>query len=110
MAAEPVPNVGRVMALSVQSAKTIGLLAVVLLVAVAIAAAWMLKTAAQRIAVTLIFCLLAVLVWSQRAALQDCADRVTDSVKAGRPTDTTCSFFGQEITIDAASSDATSGT
>ena len=97
-------------ALTVESAKTFGLLAVVLLIALAIAAAWMLKTTAQRVAVTVIFCLLALLAWSQRSALEDCAGRVTDSIKAGRPTDTTCSFFGQDITIDAAStSDATSG-
>ena len=97
------------LALTVESAKNIALVAAVLLVAVAVAAAWMLKTAAQRIAVTVIFCLLAVLAWSQRAALEDCAGRVTDSVQAGRPTDTTCSFFGQEVTIDAAS-DAPSAT
>ena len=46
------------------------------LVALAIASAWLMKSIAQKVALVIVLGLLAVLVWTQRASLDDCAKRV----------------------------------
>ena len=69
-----------------------------MLVALAIASAWLMKSVAQKVAVALVLGLLAVLVWTQRASLDDCANRVKAD-RAAAPADTTCTFLGQDITI-----------
>jgi hypothetical protein len=90
-----------VVALSLDTARNIALVLVAVLVVLAVVSAWLLKTVAQKLAVVAILGLLAVLAWSQRTALDDCADRVAASVAADAPTDTTCTFFGQDVTVPA---------
>ena len=81
-------------------AKTIALLVALGLVALAVLFAWIMKTAAQKIASAAILALLAVVVWSQRDSLQECADKVRAEVRAdGLGVDTTCNFFGRDVTI-----------
>jgi membrane protein implicated in regulation of membrane protease activity len=87
-----------VLALTLEQAKTIAILIVVALVAIAIGAAWLMKTVAQKVALVAIIGLLAVLVWSQRTSLDECADKVREG---GVRVDTTCSFFGRDINISA---------
>lgn len=84
------------LALSLGQAKTIAVLVVIVLVALAIGSAWMMKTIAQKAAIAVILGLLALLVWSQRASLDECADKVREG---GVQVDTTCSFFGRDINI-----------
>ena len=38
-------------------------------------------------------------VWWQRESLQDCADEVGQTLAAGAADDTTCTFFGREVTV-----------
>ena len=83
-------------ALTLGQAKTIGILVVVALVAMAMGSAWLMKTIAQKGAVAIILALLAIVVWTQRSSLDDCADRVQ---AAGLRGDTTCSFFGRDVEI-----------
>lgn len=83
-------------ALTLGQAKTLAILVVLVLVALAIASAWIMKEVAQKVALVVILGLLAVLVWTQRSSLDECADKVREGGVAG---DTTCSFFGQDITI-----------
>jgi hypothetical protein len=64
-----------------------------------IASGWLMKSLAQKAALVIVLGLIAVLVWSQRASLDDCADRVKASRAAGASADPTCSFLGQDITI-----------
>jgi hypothetical protein len=101
LGSRPGPIVTAVLALSLQAARNGAIIAVVVFVALAIASAWLMKSLAQKVAVMLVLGLLAVLVWSQRASLDDCADRVRDSRAAGAGAllDTTCTFLGQDITI-----------
>jgi protein-S-isoprenylcysteine O-methyltransferase Ste14 len=91
-----------VLALSLETARNVALVAVVGFVALAIVTALVLKSIAQKVAVALVFGLLAVLVWSQRESLDDCAERVEQTIAAGASTDTTCTFFRREITVEAA--------
>jgi membrane protein implicated in regulation of membrane protease activity len=91
------------LALSLQAARNGAIIAVVVLVALAIASAWLMKSIAQKVALVVVLGLLAVLVWTQRASLDDCAKRIKADRDAGAAgdvgTDTTCTFLGQDITI-----------
>jgi membrane protein implicated in regulation of membrane protease activity len=89
------------LALTLEAAKNGAIIAVVVLAALAIAAAWLMKSIAQKAALAVVLGLLALLVWTQRASLDDCANRVQDSRAAGTLTDTTCTFFGRDISIQS---------
>jgi protein-S-isoprenylcysteine O-methyltransferase Ste14 len=82
--------------MSLGQAKTIAVVFVVILVASAVASAWIMKTIAQKAALVVIMILLAVLVWTQRTSLDECADKVRE---AGVRGDTTCSFFGRDVRV-----------
>jgi hypothetical protein len=91
----------RMLALTLQAARNGAIIAVVVFVALAIASAWLMKSIAQKVALVVVLGLLAVLVWTQRASLDDCAKRVKANRAAGTAvgTDTTCTFLGQDINI-----------
>jgi hypothetical protein len=95
------------LALSLQTARNGAIIAVVVLGAMSIASAWLMKSIAQKVALVLVLGLLAVLVWTQRASLDDCAKRVKADRAAGATadagTDTTCTFLGRDITITSTS-------
>ena len=84
------------LALTLGQAKTIAILIVIVLVALAVGAAWVMKTVAQKAALAVILVLLALLVWTQRTSLDECASKVREG---GTQVDTTCSFFGRDIKI-----------
>jgi hypothetical protein len=90
-----------VLALDLETAKTWALIAISVLVALAVASAWIMKTVMQKVAVAVILLLLATLAWTQRTSLQECADRVEQAAAVGATIDTTCTFFGREVTIPA---------
>ena len=96
-----------VIGLTLDSAKTYGVVAVVVLVVGAFVAAWALKTLVQKIVVFALLGVLAFAVWTQRESLQDCADKVQANFQLTDGTlpspDTQCSFFGFTITIPAPS-------
>lgn len=87
------------LALTLEAAKNGAIIAVVVLVALAIAAAWLMKSIAQKVALAVVLGLLAILIWTQRASLDDCANRVEEAHAAGTLTDTTCTFLGQNISV-----------
>lgn len=88
------------LALTLGQAKTIAVAVAVVLVALAVVSAWLMKTVAQKAAFAAILVLLAALVWSQRSSLQECADKVRAEVSANRTeVDTTCTFIGRDVTI-----------
>ncbi len=84
------------LALTLGQAKTIAIVLVIALVVGAIASAWLMKTVMQKVAMLVIFGLLALLVWTQRTSLDDCADRVR---AAGFSGDTTCTILRRDIQI-----------
>lgn len=87
-------------ALTLGQAKTIAILLVLVLLALAVVSAWAMKEIMQKVALAVILGLLALLVWTQRTSLDDCADRVRAAEFRG---DTTCSFFGRDVTVSTRS-------
>lgn len=89
------------LALTLGQAKTIAVLVVIVLIGLALAAAWIMKEVMQKVALVVILGLLALLVWTQRASLNECADKVRAAgVNINDPNvDTTCSFLGRDIEI-----------
>ncbi len=86
----------RMLALTLGQAKTIGVVVVIILLLLAVASAWIMKELMQKAALATILALLALLVWTQRASLDECADKVREGGIRG---DTTCSFFGRDVNI-----------
>ncbi len=68
---------------------------VVVFVIGAIGSAMVAKKAAQKAAFVVILGLLALLIWTQRTSLDECADKVKDAGAAN--VDTTCSFLGRDV-------------
>jgi cobalamin biosynthesis protein CobD/CbiB len=93
----------RVLAITLDQARTIGIIATTGLVVGAIASFWVIKSLVQKIIVAVLLGLLAFAVWSQRTALQDCADKVRANYERTGTSvvvfDTECSFFGFSVTI-----------
>lgn len=89
------------LALTLGQAKAIAIALVVFLLLLAVISAWVMKEVMQKVMFAAVLGLLALLVWTQRAALDDCSERVRDQVaeQGRRGVDTTCSFFGRDITI-----------
>ncbi len=91
------------LALSLDDAKTIAIVAATALVLGAIVSFWIMKSIVQKFAVAALLALLAFAVWTQRVSLQDCADKVQNSFElAGTDvtvSDTECSFFGVTVAI-----------
>ncbi len=84
------------LALTLEQAKVTAVLIVIILLVLAVASAWLMKTVAQKAALAVILGLLALLVWTQRTSLEECADKVREG---GVQVDTTCDFFGREVRI-----------
>ena len=91
------------LALTLDDAKTIALVAATALTVGAVVSFWIMKSLVQKLAVAALLGVLAFAVWTQRVSLQDCADKVQDNFElAGTDvvvTDTECSFFGITVTI-----------
>ena len=91
------------LALTLDDAKTIALVAATALTVGAVVSFWVMKSLVQKLAVAALLGVLAFAVWTQRMSLQDCADKVQDNfvleVTDVVVTDTECSFFGITVTI-----------
>lgn len=84
-------------ALTTDDAKTIGAVVVVGFAVLAIARAWLMKTIVQKVILAVVLAGIAVAVWSQRAAVDDCVSDVRESV--GTEQAATCTFFGIEVDV-----------
>lgn len=84
------------LAFDVATAKQIALAIVAVLVVGALAAAAIIRSIVTKIIMVVVLAGSALLVWSQRTALQDCADRVRSAADGS---DVTCSFFGVEVDV-----------
>lgn len=83
--------------LSFETAKNVALIGALVFVIGSVVAAVLLRTIAQKLAVALIFVLVALLLWTQRASLETCADVVRESI--GTADTPTCTFFGRDVDI-----------
>jgi len=92
-----------VLALTLDDAKTIAIVAATVLAVGAVASFWVMKSIVQKLVVAGLLGLLAFAVWTQRVSLQDCADKVQDAFELTASdvtvADTECSFFGVTVTI-----------
>jgi hypothetical protein len=68
-------------------------------VLLALVAVWVVKHVVSKVLTVVILLAIAALVWSQRAELVDCADQVTATIDQGLVPDTTCTFFGRDVTV-----------
>ena len=89
--------------MTLEQATTIAIVVTTALAVAAVLSFWVMRSIAQKLLVAVLLGLLAFAVWSQRTALQDCADKVeANYARVGANvtvTDTECSFFGFTITI-----------
>ena len=87
-------------ALSLQSAKTIAIVVLIVFVAFAVISAWVIKNVTMKIISILLLLGLGLGMWTQRSNLQDCADRAKAKVDAGIDEGSiTCEFFGTEVSV-----------
>jgi hypothetical protein len=84
------------LALTVDSAKTIALVVLLALLLIAALVAKITASITKKIVVIVICVGLGAVVWSQRQALQSCADRVRESTDRSQ---LSCSFFGKDIRV-----------
>ncbi|HSB87708.1 MAG TPA: hypothetical protein VLD86_15460 [Ilumatobacteraceae bacterium] len=86
-------------ALTVESAKNLGIVVAAVLIALMLAMAWLVKNVTAKIISVVLIGGLAFGVWTQRTSLQDCANRVRERVAVGDTTDVTCTFLGTDIKV-----------
>ena len=86
-------------ALSLESAKTIAIVVVVVFVVLSVVAALVIKSIVTKLVMVVLMACLALGVWTQRMSLQDCADRAQAKAEALDVTGLTCTFFGKEIQV-----------
>ncbi len=85
-------------AISLDTARNVAAVIAIVLVALALLNAWLLKNTIQKVVVPVILIVIAIVVWQQRASLGDCADEIK---AAGARTSATCSFFGFDVDVPA---------
>jgi protein-S-isoprenylcysteine O-methyltransferase Ste14 len=86
-------------ALSLESAKTIAIVVVVVFVALSVISALVIKTVVTKLIVVFVLVGLALGVWTQRTSLQDCADKAQAKAEALDVSGITCTFFGTDIEV-----------
>jgi protein-S-isoprenylcysteine O-methyltransferase Ste14 len=90
-----------VFGLDLDTVRNVALAVVVVTGLLAVATAFVVKAIVGKLVSILVLGGLAVVVWSQRQSLQDCADRVGATLGAGAVDDTTCTFFGRDVKISS---------
>jgi hypothetical protein len=86
-------------ALSVESAKNIGLIVAAALLVFTIASAWIIKKVTTKLITVAVLAILCIGVWTQRSNLQDCAAKAKERISAGDTRAITCSFLGSDIDL-----------
>ncbi len=86
-------------ALTVGSARHLGIAIVVVLVVLVVVSASVISNVTAKIVTMLLLGGSALGVWTQRANLTDCAERARAKVEIGDTTPTTCTFFGVEVEV-----------
>jgi hypothetical protein len=91
--------VDAVLGFDFETAKNASLWTVAGAVLLALVTVWLVKEVVKKVLTVVILLAIAGLAWSQRAELTACADEVRDTVDALAVPDTSCTFFGQEVTV-----------
>jgi hypothetical protein len=88
-----------VLALDYDTAKTLAIALVVGFVVLSIVSAIIIKNVTTKLISIALMVGLALGVWTQRASLQDCAQRVKDRAAVGDTTPLLCHFFGTDVKV-----------
>ena len=86
-------------ALTVETAKNIGIAVAVGLVILMLVMAVVIKNVTTKLICIVLIGGLAFVVWTQRSSLQDCADKVKARGLQGDTSDVTCSFLGSDVNV-----------
>lgn len=84
-------------AVSLETAKTAAIVIIIAFVVMGVLSAWLIKTVVTKLILIVVLAGLAIGVYSQRASLQDCADRA----KSNLGNEVTCTFFGTDVKVPA---------
>ncbi|MEY4157942.1 MAG: hypothetical protein RL743_437 [Actinomycetota bacterium] len=97
------PTQSLVQALDLNQAKNGSLVAIIVCVAVILLVLKFISSLVVRLVLSVVFAVLGVVVYSQRASLVDCAEKITASVSgetvAPAANAVSCTFFGRDVTI-----------
>lgn len=86
-------------ALTVETAKNIGIAVAVGLVALMLVMAFVIKNVTAKLVTVFIIGGLAFGVWTQRSALQECADKIRARGVQPAASDIECSFLGSDVRV-----------
>lgn len=87
-------------ALNLSQAKNGSIIAIIVCVAVILLIVRFISSMVVRLVLSVVFAALGVGIYSQRASLLDCAEKVSNSVSVdAAATGVTCTFFGRDVTI-----------
>ncbi len=87
------------LALELETVRDVSLAVVAGAVVIALVLAWLVKAVVSKLLAVALLAGFGVVVWSQRTDVQSCADQVVSTLTAGAVDDTSCRFFGREVTI-----------
>jgi hypothetical protein len=86
-------------AMTVDSAKNVGIAVAVALVVLMLVSAFVVKKVTTKVLTVVILGGLAFGVWTQRSSLEDCASKVKARGLLGDTSDVTCTFLGTDIKV-----------
>ncbi|HUC33053.1 MAG TPA: hypothetical protein VMS14_06595 [Ilumatobacteraceae bacterium] len=87
------------LALTVETAKTVAIVVVVGLIVAAVLSAWLVKSVVAKVVTIVLLAGVALGVWTQRANLQDCHDQAKARLDTGQAS-VTCTFFGYDVKVE----------
>jgi hypothetical protein len=88
-----------VVGLEFGTVRDVALAIAVAAVVLAVVAALIVKMVVSKLVVVGLLLVVAAVVWQQRGAVVDCADSVRQTLSQGASDDTTCTFFGRDVTV-----------
>jgi hypothetical protein len=86
-------------AMTVESAKNIGIAVAGGALVVMVVMAWLIKNVVTKVMSVVILGGLAFGVWTQRSSLETCANKVKDRALVGGVNEISCSFLGSDIKV-----------
>jgi protein-S-isoprenylcysteine O-methyltransferase Ste14 len=87
-------------ALTLDSAKRIAIVAIIAFVVFSVLSAWLIKNVVTKLIVVVLCAGLVFAVWTQRTSLQECADKaqtVAEALDTAAPLN--CTFFGKDVEV-----------
>ena len=97
------PNQTLIQALDLNQAKNGSIVAIVVCVALILLVLKFISSLVVRLVLSIVFAVLGVVVYSQRASLVDCAEKIRSSVSEGSAgsdgSGVSCTFFGRDVSI-----------